>query len=102
MWVVREVHEMLLVFLIHVLAGSYLVKVRTGHVARQASRDFLPHIQVRSEETVRQIYSEMEVKGARDTKWYREKFSINVKPEIIPPRRACRAQLYNIPARHRL
>jgi len=45
-WMVCEVYEMLLVFLIYVLAGNDLVKVRTGHVTRQASRDFLPHIKV--------------------------------------------------------
>jgi len=41
-WVVGEVYEVLLVFLIHVLSGGNLVKVRAGHVTGQASRDFLP------------------------------------------------------------
>jgi hypothetical protein len=41
-WVVGEVYEVLLVFLIHVLSGDNLVKVCAGHVTRQASCDFFP------------------------------------------------------------
>jgi len=85
-WVIYEVYEILLVFLIHVLAGHNFVEVCTRHVARQATRNLFPCVYVRPEETVWCIYPKVQVKLARDTEWYREELRVHTEPKVVPSR----------------